>query len=679
VPDPGFWRDAVVYQLYLRSFADADGDGVGDLRGATARLGHVARLGVDAVWLSPFYPSGGVDGGYDVVDHCAVDPEYGTLADLDAFISTAHALGLRIVIDLVPNHSSSRHPWFLEALTAGPGSAARERYLFRAGRGEGGMLPPTNWWGTDDGSAWTLVRDAEGAPELDEDGRAQWYLHLFDRGQPDWDWTHPDVQGLFDEVLRFWLARGVDGFRVDVAHGMAKAAGLPDWHPPAEARAVDGGMVMHTADERYRPPMWDQEGVHAIFTRWRDVLDGWRERHGGGERALFGEAWVEHERARRYVRAGELDQVFDAAFLVSGWSAPALRAGIDGALTAFAEEGTAPCWVLSNHDVVRAASRFGYPPDTALPYGIGADDPQPNAALGERRARAALLLLLALPGAAVLYQGDELALPEVTDLPDEARQDPVWASSHGHDRGRDGCRVPLPWTANGPSFGFNTTGQSWLPQPEWWGLRAVESQGADPSSALRLTRHALALRRTHALGRSAVRWMDAPPGVLLFRTGDIVVATNTTGEPVEVAATGEPVLASAAGAGGAGSTAAASGAATGSRATAGTTTIPADTTLWLRQPAACPLRVATDNTPAASTPPRLGRGEMPRRGPFRRIRSSPGQIPSPEARSRHSAAGQMTSALQSSGLPKRCAVMAIACSCRNGSSSSRPAVVTSLS
>lgn len=530
--DIDWWRHAVIYQVYVRSFADADGDGVGDLAGMRAHLDYVARLGADAVWLSPICPSGGVDGGYDVVDYCDVDPEYGTLAAFDALVSDAHARGLRVIVDVVPNHSSARHPRFTAALAAGPGAPERDWYHFRPGRGEDGMLPPTNWWGTDRGSAWTLVHDSAGEPERDADGLAQWYLHLFDRGQPDWNWAHPGVAAMFDDVLRFWLGRGVDGFRVDVAHGLVKTPGLPDWHPPAERRAVDGGMVMHTADPRHRPPMWDQDGNRAVFARWRGVLDTWRRTHGGPERVLVGEAWVEHARVREYVAPGRLHQVFDPAFLAAGWAAAPLRAAVDDALTAFASVGTGPCWVLSNHDVIRAATRFGYPAGTTLPYGIGAHDPQPDTALGRRRARAAVALMLALPGAAVLYQGDELALPEVTDLPDDARRDPVWRSSGGADRGRDGCRVPLPWTHAGPSHGFGPGAALWLPQPQGWGRYAVDVQNGDDRSALAMTRRALALRWDHGLGRGTVRWRDVPDGVLCFDTADVRVVANTTDDAV---------------------------------------------------------------------------------------------------------------------------------------------------
>ncbi len=506
-----WWRDAVIYQVYPRSFADSDGDGIGDLPGITARLDHLARLGVDAVWLSPFYVSPQHDAGYDVADFRDVDPLFGSVADLDALVDRAHGLGLRLIVDLVPNHSSSEHPWFRAALAAAPGSPERARYIFRDGRGPRGDTPPNNWVSNFGGPAWTRVTESDGAP-------GQYYLHLFDTTQPDFDWTNPDVQDEFDDILRFWLDRGVDGFRVDVAHGLVKAEGLPD---------ADLSLDPHV-DTTDLLPMWDQPGVHDIYRRWRaicdaysgDLADIWGE---DDDRVLCAEAWVQPAAAlSRYVRPDELHQSFNFGYLMTPWIAEDLRTSIEDSLAATEEVGAPQTWVLSNHDVVRHASRFGYPqrPGLARMPGIGVDDPQPDAELGLRRARAATALMLALPGSAYLYQGEELGLPEATRLPDDARQDPTWKRSGRTDRGRDGCRVPLPWTAGAASSGFGPGAATWLPQPEEFERYAVDRQDGVPASTLELYRALLTLRRARALGRGRLRWVDA--------VGDQAVAFTIT-------------------------------------------------------------------------------------------------------------------------------------------------------
>lgn len=506
-----WWRDAVIYQVYPRSFADSDGDGIGDLPGITAGLDHLARLGVDAVWLSPFYVSPQHDAGYDVADFRDVDPLFGSVADLDALVDRAHGLGLRLIVDLVPNHSSSEHPWFRAALAAAPGSPERARYIFRDGRGPRGDTPPNNWVSNFGGPAWTRVTESDGAP-------GQYYLHLFDTTQPDFDWTNPDVQDEFDDILRFWLDRGVDGFRVDVAHGLVKAEGLPD---------ADLSLDPHV-DTTDLLPMWDQPGVHDIYRRWRaicdaysgDLADIWGE---DDDRVLCAEAWVQPAAAlSRYVRPDELHQSFNFGYLMTPWIAEDLRTSIADSLAATEEVGAPQTWVLSNHDVVRHASRFGYPqrPGLARMPGIGVDDPQPDAELGLRRARAATALMLALPGSAYLYQGEELGLPEATRLPDDARQDPTWKRSGRTDRGRDGCRVPLPWTAGAASSGFGPGAATWLPQPEEFERYAVDRQDGVPGSTLELYRALLTLRRARALGRGRLRWVDA--------VGDQAVAFTIT-------------------------------------------------------------------------------------------------------------------------------------------------------
>ncbi|MCV2393888.1 glycoside hydrolase family 13 protein [Actinotalea sp. M2MS4P-6] len=537
-----WWRDAVVYQVYPRSFADANGDGVGDLPGATSRLTHLRDLGVDAVWLSPFYVSPQNDGGYDVADYRDIDPVFGTLPDADAFVAEAHRLGLRVLVDLVPNHTSWEHPWFVAALAAAPGSPERARYLFRDGRGPGGDEPPNNWLSTFGGSAWTRVTEPDGSP-------GQWYLHLFDHTQPDLDWSNPEVRTEFEAVLRFWLDRDVDGFRIDVAHGMVKHPDLPDWTGRSRIMAADDDAGADDGSEAAgaetgdpgaddgmpEGPMWDQDGVHDIYRSWHRVLSAYP-----GERAMVAEAWVEPlSRLAAYVRPDELQQTFNFAFLMSRWEAGALRDVISGSLAAMDSVGATTTWVLSNHDVVRHTSRLGL--GGGFPPGIGADDPQPDAVVGLRRARAASLMMLALPGSAYLYQGEELGLPEHTTLDDDLRQDPVWTRTAHTQRGRDGCRVPLPWHADAPAYGFSPTGASWLPQPSSFGPLAVDRQTGVPGSTLELYRAALRLRRERRLGLGPLAWVDLGEEVTAFRNADLLVVTNL-GAPIDLPAGYDVVL-----------------------------------------------------------------------------------------------------------------------------------------
>lgn len=394
-----WWRSAVIYQVYPRSFADADGDGLGDLPGITSRLGHLTRLGVDALWLSPFYTSPQHDAGYDVADYRQVDPRFGTLADADALLVKAHRLGLKVLIDLVPNHTSSEHAWFQAALAAAPGSSERSRYIFRDGKGEHGEQPPTNWRSVFGGPAWTRVTEADGSP-------GQWYLHLFDVTQPDLDWENEEVRLELESILRFWLDRGVDGFRVDVAHGLVKDQAFPDWGHRTDMvsgsddpDSEDNGEALDAHDPG-PSPYWDQPGVHKIYRRWHRVLKEY-----DGDRCLVAEAWADGpEKIAAYTRSDEMQQAFNFDFLATPWDATLLRESITGGLEA-ADGVGAPCtWVLSNHDVVRASSRLGYATTGKGPNGIGAEDPQPDAELGLRRVRAAALLMLALPGSAYLYQ-----------------------------------------------------------------------------------------------------------------------------------------------------------------------------------------------------------------------------------------------------------------------------------
>jgi alpha-glucosidase len=513
-----WWRDAVVYQIYPRSFADGNGDGIGDFPGMTGHIPYLAELGVDAVWISPFYVSPQRDAGYDVADYTDVDPLFGTLADFDAFLAAAHDVGIRVIVDLVPNHSSSDHPWFQAALAAAPGSAERARHMFRRGVGPDGSQPPNNWESVFGGSAWTPVGDGE------------WYLHLFDPGQPDFDWTNPEVADMFDDVLRFWLDRGVDGFRVDVAHSLVKAEGLPDNAVMRDIQGAGGD----------RGPMWDQDGVHDVYRRWRRLVDGYE-----GPRILVAEAWVSPAaRMARYVRADEMHQAFNFPYMLAGWSAAALRRTIDESITANSDVDATTTWVLSNHDVVRHATRFGQADPTAWVNGIGADDPQPDEALGLRRARAAELLTLGLPGSAYVYQGEELGLPEHTTLPDALRQDPTFTRTGGVELGRDGARVPLPWVADAPAYGFSPTGAAWLPQPASFARHAADREEADPASTLALYRAAIALRRERGLGTSGLSWNDSPSDVLDATLGDVRLVLNMGDDPVALPEGARVLLAS---------------------------------------------------------------------------------------------------------------------------------------
>jgi alpha-glucosidase len=510
-----WWRDAVIYQIYPRSWADSDGDGMGDLPGITSRLPHLKELGVDAVWLSPFYTSPQNDAGYDVADYRDVDPRFGSLADADALIERAHELGLRVIVDIVPNHSSSEHPWFQEALAAGPGSAARARYVFRDGKGPEGEEPPNNWVSTFGGPGWTRVTEADGTP-------GQWYLHLFDVTQPDFDWTNPEVGDEMESVLRFWLDRGADGFRIDVAHGLVKVEGLPDTN-----------IAYEDAERTAEMPMWDQPGVHDIYRRWRRITDSYAVDGEDADRILCAEAWVQPaESLAKYVRGDELHQSFNFPFLMTPWIASDMRAAITESLAAVGSYAAPQTWVLSNHDVVRHSSRLGFDPVPGMLRmpGIGADDPQPDAEVGLRRARAATAVMLALPGSAYLYQGEELGLPEATELPDDVRQDPTWEKSGHTSRGRDGCRVPMPWEGDSPSYGFGPSESSWLPQPKVYGELAVDRQTGVKGSTLELYRSLLRLRRAHRPGRGELSWVDLGDDVLAFEV------TTSTGGPIRVIA-----------------------------------------------------------------------------------------------------------------------------------------------
>ncbi|MFD9703771.1 glycoside hydrolase family 13 protein [Lentzea sp. NPDC059081] len=489
--EAAWWRDAVFYQVYVRSFADSDGDGVGDLEGIRSRLGYLELLGVDALWLTPFYRSPMADHGYDVADPRDVDPLFGDLAAFDRLVADAHEHNIRVTVDLVPNHSSDLHEWFQEALQAGPGSMERSRYIFREGRGFDGSQPPNNWVSVFGGPAWTRVPDG------------QWYLHLFAPEQPDLNWEHPEVRADLEHTLRFWLDRGVDGFRIDVAHGMAKPEGLPDM----EIRVQAPGVLSDDAHD----PRFDNDGVHEIHRMIRKVMDGYP-----GTMAV-GEIWVkDDERFAAYVRPDELHLGFNFRLVEAAFDADAVRGAIEHSLAAVALSGTPAAWTLSNHDVVRHVTRYG------------------GGELGEQRARAMALVELALPGVIYLYNGEELGLPNV-ELPDWALQDPTWERSGHTERGRDGCRVPIPWEGTTPPFGFSTGANTWLPQPNEWGHLTAEAQLEDPGSMLSLYREALEHRKSHAsFAGTELEWYGAPAGCFAFRRkgGGLICALNTSGASV---------------------------------------------------------------------------------------------------------------------------------------------------
>lgn len=492
IDNDAWWRTGVVYQVYIRSFADGNGDGTGDLAGLRSRLPYLRDLGVDGIWLNPWYRSPLHDGGYDVADYRDIEPRYGTLDEAEALIAEAHDHGIKVVVDLVPNHTSSQHAWFQEALASPSGSAARDRYHIVPGRGDGSE-PPNNWTSVFGGPGWSRLEDGE------------WYLHIFDHTQPDLNWENPEVIEEFQSIFRFWIDRDVDGFRVDVAHGLAKDMSYPDIASKGDDILVSAKTAGH--------PYWDRDEIHPIVRGWRSVLD----QHPGT--MMVAEAWVATERLPLYVRPDEYHQSFNFDFLAAEWDAEEMQQVLSESITATQAVGAAPTWVLSNHDVVRHATRYGLPVGTDWrawllegPHDILDVD------LGLARARAGTLLMLALPGGVYLYQGEELGLHEVWDLPIDVLDDPVWEQSGHKRKGRDGCRVPMPWTSDGPSLGFGEH-QGWLPQPDSFAEKSVEAQEGVAGSTLELYRTALAERKRHFTTDEVIEWLDAPPGVIGLRRG----------------------------------------------------------------------------------------------------------------------------------------------------------------
>ncbi|GAA1835432.1 glycoside hydrolase family 13 protein [Microlunatus capsulatus] len=524
--DRDWWRQAVVYQVYPRSFADSDGSGLGDLPGLTARVDHLADLGVDALWLSPFYPSPMADGGYDVSDYRDVHPQLGTLTDFDALVAAAHGRGLKVIVDIVPNHTSDEHPWFVEALASPPGSPARDRYIFRDGigtdgPGHDGTHPPSDWVAHFGGPAWTQVPDG------------QWYCHLFAPQQPDLDWRHPEVRADFLTTLRFWADRGVDGYRVDVAHALAKDLSEPLRSKPdlEDDLPVDGS-----------DPLYDRDDVHQIYREWREVFNTYDP-----PRTAVAEAVSHPARRALYARPSELGQAFNFDLLKADFDAAQFAEVITFCLREAAKTGSSSTWVLSNHDVVRHPTRYGLPADVDTRAWLMSEgaDPVADEARGLRRARAATALMLALPGSSYLYQGEELGLPEVADLPTELLQDPTWENSGHTEKGRDGCRVPLPWTAEGPSLGFGS-GPGWLPQPAGFAALSAQAQTGAAGSTLELYRSALRLRR-QLQGEETFTWVSSDGPVLHFeRPGGWHCVTNFGSDPAPLPE-GQLVLSSAVG------------------------------------------------------------------------------------------------------------------------------------
>jgi alpha-glucosidase len=510
VSDQEWWRSAVIYQVYVASFADANGDGIGDLAGVRERLPYLRELGVDAIWFTPWYVSPLADGGYDVADYRAIDPTFGTLTEAETLIAEAAELGIRTIVDIVPNHVSDEHPWFRAALAAGPGSPERERFWFRSGRGPDGDDMPTDWLSNFSGPAWTRIQNSDGSA-------GEWYLHLFSAEQPDLNWDHPEVRREHEEILAFWFDRGVAGVRIDSAALLVKDASLPEipLDPPP-------GKHPHT----------DRDELHDIYRSWRAIADSYP-----GARILVGEIWLpDIDRFAKYLRPDELHMAFNFDFLCRAWDAASLRTSIDSTLDAHAPVGAPATWVLSNHDVTRPVTRYGRD-ETSFSFAAKRQGTPADTTLGRRRARAAALLAAALPGSLYIYQGDELGLDEVQDLPPHQLRDPMYFRSGGIDPGRDGCRVPLPWSGDAPPFGFSPAGaasEPWLRQPDRWSALTVAAQGDDPGSTLSMYRSALRIRREEAgLGDGPMRWLPSPDGVLVFARGSgFVSITNLSGSPV---------------------------------------------------------------------------------------------------------------------------------------------------
>jgi alpha-glucosidase len=428
--------------------------------------------------MSPFYPSELADGGYDVADYRNIDPRIGTLAEFDELLETLHAAGIRVFVDVVPNHSSDQHEWFQAALKAAPGSPERDRYIFRDGKGENGEIRPSELISHFGPTAWTRITEPDGTP-------GQWYMHLFAKEQPDFNWDNQEVRDDFIKTARFWSDRGVDGFRIDVAHALVKD--LSNGHLP-ERQSYDVSVMKDDGTD----DLFDRDAVHDIYASWRKVYNEYDP-----PRVAVAEAWVHANRRARYASTEGLGQSFAFDLLGTPWDAKRFHDTIDYQLKAAEESGSSTTWVFSNHDVIRHATRFGLSEEINknLPKWFRSADRESkiNFDLGLARARAASMLILALPGSTYLYQGEELGMHEPLNIPSDQMQDPQWFRAEG-SISRDGCRVPMPWTSTGPSFGFGPGG-SHLPQPEWFKDVNVEKQSGVEGSTLELYRKALRLRK----------------------------------------------------------------------------------------------------------------------------------------------------------------------------------------
>ncbi len=555
--DADWWRHAVIYQIYIRSFADGNGDGMGDIAGIRSKIGYLSDLGIDAVWINPWYPSPQADAGYDVADYRAIESMFGDLDQAQALIDELHAAGIRVILDIVPNHTSDQHAWFQKA-AADAAAPERDYYVFRSPRPDGSR--PNNWHAMFGGPAWHRVPGEEGNSEAD------YYLHLFAPEQPDLNWENQVVRDDFETTLRFWFDRGVDGFRIDVAHALIKDQSFPDLppgsgrfagEPEEEESPLDASHQAEEAESSHEDaraaavdamsghPFWDQDGVHDVYRSWRNVADSYADTPEG-KRIYVSEAWVpDPQRLANYVRPDELNTTFNFDFLMCPWDAAHFKRTIDEQIAIHALVGAPVTWVVSNHDVTRHLTRYGRPAGTS-PF----DQSAPvDLDLGRTRARAMALFMFALPGGSYVYMGEELGLWEVEDLPEHVLQDPTWERSGQKQRGRDGCRVPLPWTGTSAPYGFGTDPAApWLPQPPEFAEFTAEKELGDPASMLSLYREALRIRRERSeLGDGPLGWTDATEGdVLAFaRSDEFTCVVNTGATPVALPAHREVLLASA--------------------------------------------------------------------------------------------------------------------------------------
>ena len=523
-PNRKWWQDAVVYQIYPRSFADANNDGIGDLQGIISHLDHIASLNVDAIWMSPCFPSPQHDHGYDVADYFDINPDYGDLATFDLLVAEARKRGIRIMLDVVPNHCSIEHAWFKSAVAAGKGSPLRERFYFRDGRGENGELPPNNWQSIFGGAAWTRITEPDGNP-------GQWYLHVFDYSQPDMNWEHEDIKKQFDDMLTFWFDRGVEGFRVDAVAVVGKTPGLPDG-PDFTGR--DDLKVSELAT--LNPHFQHREEMRPYWARWRALMDRYEADHPGREIVTVSEAYTPEGPLQllKYLTPDQFHSSFIFDLMLAPWIPSYVREAVENNYRVLAENGANFAWTLNNHDTHRSVTRYGRSiaddPSSFTGNNLVHRDAPVDIALGTRRNRAMIAFTAALPGTIYLYQGEETGLPEWLELPDNRREDPVFRRTNGEEKGRDGCRVPIPWTSDASSnYGFSAAAGAdapWLPQPEWWGDFAADAQENDPSSILALYRAVMGTRDQFD-PQDAIEWvLPDDPALVAFRRGGILVVMN---------------------------------------------------------------------------------------------------------------------------------------------------------